>query len=204
MYLLLKIKICSQKNLYYGDWVLNKLEPCPNKSHSCTSRVWSDYYFEVDRVFHRNWRGGGDTELVWPDLTKCFYYGNKNKVFGNSWRVYIVFGKNFYLLWLIFMLLGKCSLFKIAKYWKIILPSGHTGQSWQKTFTSDRTLELANDYSVTSRLLYISLFVHLVPWKFSQLYTKVVKIGNYTKWTLIKLPSLCQSREILPNLVTLW
>ena len=47
---------------------------------------------------------------------KIRHYGNKNKVFGNSWKVYLVLGKILSLLWLCFMLLGKFSLLLKAKY----------------------------------------------------------------------------------------
>ena len=50
---------------------------------------------------------------VWQDLSKFF---------GNFQSVYLVFGKMLYILWYIFMLLGKFSYLWMAKHWANNLP----------------------------------------------------------------------------------
>ena len=65
---------------------------------------------------------------VRPDLSKNRHFGQILKVFGNIWNLHIASGKLLNLLRQFVMLMGKFSFVKVAKFWKIILPSGHTEQ----------------------------------------------------------------------------
>ena len=59
------------------------------------------------------------SQTVWPDCQNL-------KVFGNIFRVYLVFGKFWNCFGKFCMPLGSFSLLLMNKYWKIIYPSCHT------------------------------------------------------------------------------
>ena len=80
---------------------------------------------------------------VWHDLAKFLHFGYSLQVFGKFLTVYFFFGKISRILWQICDIIGLFSLLQMAKYWEIILPSGHTdpvmdeGCKMQTTTTND-------------------------------------------------------------------
>ena len=104
----------------------------------------------------KSWR-----RAVWPDLAKFCHFGNKNKVFGNSWRLYLVLGKILKLLRLFFCSWAIVHCCKKPNIEKMILPSGHTDPwerdlkpSFMKHFTyflSDAAVAASTESSTRAR-----------------------------------------------------
>ena len=66
-----------------------------------------------------------------PDLAKNYHFGIILNVLGNFWEFSQVSGKFWTLFGKFLMQLGNFSLLRMAKYWKIIHTSGHTGRFGQ-------------------------------------------------------------------------
>ena len=75
----------------------------------------------------------------------------KLKVLGSIWKDYLVFLKFLTCFGKLQMLLGKFWLLQTAKYWKTILPSGHTERGSKETFLNnfllkEKILEVSGAY----------------------------------------------------------
>ena len=63
---------------------------------------------------------------VWPDLVKFHHFGKNLQIVSKMLTVYFLFGKMLSRFGKFVTLLDKFLLLQMAKYWKIIEPSGHT------------------------------------------------------------------------------
>ena len=92
----------------------------------------------------------GTSEAQWSEWTsQCqyFYLGSN----------FAVFGKFSILFWP--FLLGKFSLLHMAKYWKIILPSGHTGCDVREIWETQNRKKKKERNLITFFIAVATLFV---------------------------------------------
>ena len=65
---------------------------------------------------------------VWPDLAKFRHFGKNLHVFEYIFEDWLVFGNILNLICQFFMVgIGQFFMVVKVKYWKMVLPSGHTG-----------------------------------------------------------------------------